>query len=95
MTALADHLNAAARAIVGMSERFSSEAADVREAVRHARTEHSHALREISVERGITRDLVEAVHKRLDRMEDSWLAELREIKTALAALAAMKGGRNG
>lgn len=40
--------------------------------------------REVAVERGITRDLVESLHLRLDRFEDAVMKELRVIRAAVA-----------
>lgn len=60
---------------------------------REVRTGQAQMYREIAVERGITRDLVEALHKRLDDIETEWVKELRSIKTDLATLVAR--GANG
>lgn len=41
--------------------------------------------REVAAERAITRDLVEALHIRVDRFEDTVMGELRTIKTLIAS----------
>lgn len=46
---------------------------------RDVRTQLHQVGREVAVERTITRDLIEALHKRLDGVEDV----LREIKVAV------------
>jgi hypothetical protein len=44
------------------------------------------ADRQMATERQITRDLVEAVHVRMDRFETEMLVELRQLRSMLSAL---------
>lgn len=49
------------------------------------------ATREVSTERIITRDLVEALHVRFDNFEQTVMGELRTIKTMISTRANSNG----
>lgn len=55
----------------------------VTELERDTRTQLHQVRQEVATERGITRDLVEALHTRIDRWENEMLLELRAIKAAV------------
>lgn len=59
----------------------ATQIADVRN---DTRTQLHAVTREVSVERVITRDLVEALHKRLDGIEAMQAEILREVKSLKA-----------
>lgn len=50
---------------------------------RDVRVQLHGVTREVAVERTITRDLVESLHRRIDRFEDKVLGELALIKAAV------------
>jgi hypothetical protein len=64
----------------GAAERLQQLERDVRSGL-HTVT------REVAVERSITRDLVEALHVRIDRFEDEVMKELRRISAAVVPSA--------
>jgi hypothetical protein len=62
-----------------MSDAFDRVSALERE----VRVQLHQLNREVATERAITRDLIEAMHKRFDSLESSVLNELRIIRSAV------------